>query len=96
MGEKVRPPKQEKVKGYWSYYAVHSLVDGILKDIYIDPEVEQRCVIENHLVKSPGDKVRAFTGANTALGCLLMQFADMKEMLQMMDCPEKWIRVSVI
>lgn len=81
--------------GYWSYYAVHSTEDGILDRIEIDPSVEKANIVENHILKKPGDPIRAFTGANTTLGILLMRFDSMEQMLHMMDHSEEWIRVTV-
>ena len=55
----------------------------------------QRNVIENHILYKPEDKIWAFTGANTTLGILLMQFDNMEQMLRMMDYSEEWITVEV-
>lgn len=90
MGEKIDYCAFGKPKGYYAYYAVHSLTDGILKDVKIK---KPENVIENHLLVKPGDNVKAFTGANSTLGCLLMKFDDMEQMLDMMDNSEKWIEV---
>lgn len=79
--------------GYWSYYAVHSTKDGILDRIEIDPSVEKANIVENHILKKPGDSIKAFTGANTTLGILLMRFDSMEQMLRRMDHSEEWIRV---
>lgn len=95
MGEKVNPPETAKVKGFWSYYAVHSLKDGILEKVEILSDIRQRCVVEDHLLKQAGERVQAFTGANTTLGCLVMKFKSMEEMLDMMDHSEKWCNVVV-
>lgn len=36
-----------------------------------------------------------FAGANTTLGCLIMKFDSMEEMLDMMDNSEKWCKVKL-
>ena len=81
--------------GYWSYFAVHSLSDGILERVEIDPTVEREHIVENHILKQPGDEIKAFTGANTTLGILLMKFDSMEQMLHMMDHSEEWIKVNI-
>lgn len=81
-----------KPDGFYAYYAVHSLKDGILKRVRIRA---QEHILENHLVAKPGDEIKAFTGANTTLGCLIMKFDSMEQMLDMMDCSEKWIEVEL-
>ncbi len=93
MGEDISDVKLEPFNGYYAYYAVHSLKDGILDYIDINKEVLENNIVENHIIKKPGDKIEAFTGANTTLGCLLMKFNSMDEMLDMMDNSSKWIRV---
>ena len=94
MGEKIVIPEETETKGYWSYFAVHSLEDGILDTVEISEEAREK-IVENHLIKKSGDSISTFTGANTTLGCFVMKFSDMDEMLDMMDNSEKWIRVRV-
>ena len=90
MGEEIPSSGFGKPSGFYAYYAVHSLTDGILKEVKIDPKAQ---ILENHLIVKPGDPVKAFTGANTTLGCLLMKFDSMEQMLDMMDHSGKWIQV---
>lgn len=94
MGEVVQIPKDNNPHGYWAYYAVHSNSDGILDGIWISPEAE-KLIVENHITKKKGDIVRAFTGANTTLGCLIMRFDSLKQMLYMMDHSDTWIKVNL-
>ena len=93
MGEKLQPPVSMSGNGYWTYYAVHSLKDGILKKIDISSDVLENNIVENYILKKSGDEIKAFTGANTTLGILLMKFDSMEQMLDMMDNSEKWINV---
>ncbi len=95
MGETIGNISLIEPTGFWAYYAVHSLKDGILKFIDIDSEVQEKNIVENHILAKPGDEVHAFTGANTTLGILLMKFDSMEEMLDMMDNSEKWIKVCL-
>ncbi len=94
MGEKIVLPEETEAQGCWSYFAVHSLEDGILDTVEISEEAREK-IVENHLIKKPGDSISTFTGANTTLGCFVMKFSGMDEMLDMMDNSEKWIRVRV-
>lgn len=93
MGEKIENIDEMQTKGYWAYYAVHSLKAGKLKKIEIAQDVLNNNVVENHILKKEGDEVQTFTGANTTLGILLMKFESMEEMLEMMDNSEKWIQI---
>lgn len=94
MGEQLQAPKAGIDKGYYAYYAVHSLTDGILQEIQISSEAYQH-ILENHILVKPGDHVKAFTGANTTLGILLMRFDSMEQMLDMMDHSENWIKTPL-
>ena len=80
-------------QGFWAYYAVHSYKDGILERIEIKPEVAEKNIVENHIIKTAGDRIYSFTGANTTLGILLMKFDSMEQMLHMMDHSEEWIKI---
>jgi len=95
MGEPIDTTHFGAPSGYWAYYAVHSLHDGILEAIEIDEDVLKNNIVENHILKKPGDEIRAFTGANTTLGILLMKFDSMEQMLHMMDHSEEWIRINL-
>lgn len=92
MGEPIDCTAFGKPDGYYAYYAVHSLRDGILENVQFAPGVQ---IIENHLLVKPGDEVKAFSGANTTLGCLVMKFNSMQEMLDMMDHSQKWCKVNL-
>jgi len=93
MGEPIDCASFGQPQGYWAYYAVHSLNDGILDHVEINEEVLSHNIVENHIIKKPGDEIKAFTGANTTLGILLMKFDSMEQMLHMMDHSEEWIKV---
>lgn len=91
MGENIEL-EEIKPEGYYSYFAVHSLENGILDRVEFSEEGNKH-IIENHLIKKPGDEIKAFTGANTTLGCLVMKFDSMEQMLNMMDHSEDWCNV---
>lgn len=93
MGENIVLPEVNP-QGYFSYFAVHSLKSGILENIDISEEAK-RHIIENHIIKRTGDEISAFSGANTTLGCLIMKFDSMEQMLEMMDHSDKWCKVVV-
>lgn len=90
MGDFIDCGNFGKPQGYYSYYAVHSLTDGVLKEVVIDCPDK---VLDNHLLVKPGDQIKAFVGANSTLGCLVMKFESLEEMLSMMDNSEKWCHV---
>lgn len=94
MGEPIKKDGFGKPQGYYAYFAVHSLTDGVLDRIEYRSDVKD-LILENHVIYNKGDRIKAFTGANTTLGCLLMKFDSMEQMLNMMDHSEEWINVVV-
>ena len=93
MGDPIDYKSFGQPSGFYAYYAVHSYTDGILEEIRFSPEAEKEHILENHILYNPGDSVKAFTGANTTLGILLMRFDSIEQMLHMMDHSEEWIEV---
>lgn len=94
MGEKIEIPAQIQPEGYWAYYAVHSLKDGVLQQVVIDPKVEKNNIVENHLIAHPGDEIHSFVGANSTLGILLMKFNSLEKMLNMIENADEWIQIE--
>ncbi len=93
MGDRIQISPRS-VDGYWSYYAVHSLRDGVLQNISIAPFAQKK-IVESHIIAKAGDNIKAFTGANTTLGILIMKFDSSEEMLDMMDNSDKWIEIKL-
>lgn len=94
MGESIELPEQIKPQGYWAYYAVHSLKDGTLKQVVIDPEVEKAHIVENHLIVKSGEQIHSFVGANSTLGILVMRFDNMEQMIHMIENADEWIQIE--
>ena len=94
MGDAIDIPTQVNPEGYWAYYAVHSLKDGILKQVSIDSEVKKNHIVENHLIAKSGDEVHSFIGANSTLGILIMKFDSLKQMLQMIENADEWLQIE--
>lgn len=95
MGEQVFPPEKTEPLGFAAYFAVHSNDDGVLDHIKIEDEIRKKHIVEEFYLRKPGGRVLPFRGANTSLGCFLMKFESMDQMIKMMDHPEDWIRVVV-
>ena len=92
MGENIDTNKFRSPKGYYSYFAVHSLEDGILDRIEFSEEGKSH-IIENHIINMPGDTIHSFVGANSTLGCLIMKFDSYEQMIHMMDNSQEWCKV---
>ena len=96
MGEKVDEVEISKEnQEFWSYYAIHSTHNGVLKEININQEVLSNNIVESHIIKKPKDRVEAFKGASSALGILIMKFDSLKSMVDMLENSYKWITVCL-
>lgn len=94
MGMDISDIKFTSQNGFWAYYAVHSLKDGILDNIKISEDAKKH-IVENHIIAKKGDTIHTFIGANSTLGILIMKFESMNEMLDMIDNSDKWIKIKL-
>lgn len=66
-------------EGYWMLVQLHSRHSGVYKGLRLDlPEGVE--IIDKDIWIEPGDKVEAFTGANSILGTLVLRFPTSGEM----------------
>ena len=92
MGDYIDISKFGEPMGFYSYFAVHSLKDGVLDKIEFTKDGESH-IIEKHIIKTSGDKISSFIGANSTLGCLIMKFDSFEQMTHMMDNSQEWCNV---
>ena len=81
-------------KGFWSSYMVHSLEDGVYKDLWISERAQSK-IVEKDIFAKPGDPVKKYFGSNDTVGTMIMRFDSHEEMLDMIDNMERDIRVIV-
>jgi biotin carboxylase len=93
MGENIAVESLREPQGFYSYYVVHSIRDGVLDHVEINPEVRRKHVIEEHILSRPGENVYAFTGANKGIETLLMKFENMDQMQYMTEHSEEWVNM---
>ncbi len=86
--------EMKNTKGYYSCYMVHSLQNGVVKEIWYSDEIKNNIIEENIFVKQ-GDRVNKFDGSNHTLGTMIMKFESQNEMLEKMDNMEKYLKVIV-
>ena len=68
------PPLQDPVyHGAWAEVILHGEQDGIFRRVQIAPEL-QPYVVEQNIWVHQGDIVHRFTGANAAIGTLVLEF----------------------
>lgn len=77
--------------GLWAEIILHSDENGRFKGLWIDPACEG-CIVERDLWVSPGDEVERFSGANKAVGTLVVRFAD-RETLNARMADMSWFKI---
>ena len=83
-----------EMKGFYSYYVVHTPRDGRLKRLTFSKNLEKRICLSDVWTK-PGDDVRSFIGANCSLGVLILSFSSGKDMANIMDTIHEHVIVEV-
>ncbi|MCQ2366113.1 MAG: ATP-grasp domain-containing protein [Akkermansia sp.] len=71
VGLPVEGVEQKPFNGAWAIMALHSEKDGVFDRLEISPSLQPH-VAEEALLVQPGDAVRAFRGANDAIGHLIL------------------------
>ncbi len=93
IGEDCSDLKMPKQEGFWAYYALHSLDNGIFKELHIDEEFEKDNLVELHLYVKTGEKISEYIGSNTTVGIMIVKFSSKEEMLEKIDNMDKWVKV---
>lgn len=75
VGDPIEPIFQKPYNGYWAEIILHADQDGLFDHMEISKELPAE-VVEVDLWVKKGDKVRAFFGANDAIGTLVLRFKD--------------------
>lgn len=81
--------------GAWAEVILHSEKDGLFDKLEFADDFEENYVIEKQLWVQPGDQVHAFTGANFAIGTLILRFDDQEMLEGHMSNIDKFVRVVV-
>ena len=94
VGEKAAlEVSQKPYQGYWGECILHSDAEGAFDELVISPELRP-FVYETDLWVERGETVKCFTGANEAIGTLVLRF-DTPEQQQMLDHIQELVKVSV-
>ena len=79
--------------GHWTEIILHSGRDGTFRALEIAPELES-AVVQRDLWVKPGDAVERFSGANKAIGTLVMNFPTREDAEKYM-ADDSWYSVAV-
>lgn len=80
--------------GHFAEVIVHSNRSGRYVGIEIADDVAP-CVVQKDMWLEIGDEVKGFTGANQAIGTLVLRFSSQEQMLKTISNIEYWLKVNV-
>lgn len=87
-------PDEYTIDGSWAEMILHSRKEGRYKGLSISNELK-KYIVETDVWVKIGDKIDDFSGANKALGTLILRFDDKKMMAQVMDKPSEYVSIDV-
>ena len=96
VGDSVVGIEQKAYNGHWAEVILHAGENGIFQNLFVDASAVNAEVIEKDLWIKFGDKVKAFEGANDAIGTLVLKFGSDKELVNAMANLNSWIKIEVI
>lgn len=95
LGMKIDEISQKEYNSNWIEIILHSEKDGMFSSVDIDKNIE-KYLVEKDLWIKYGDNVKSFTGANEAIGTIIMNFGENKELLQeVINNLDKYVKVEV-
>lgn len=95
VGEEVVGVEQKPYEGHWAEVVLHAQYEGVFKELLVNDSVVNAKVIETNLWIAPGDKIRAFKGANDAIGTLVLNFASETELMLALKNIRSWVTIKV-
>ena len=80
---------------YWMGYVVHSNVEGIYKNLWIEAEFKKNNLQRYIPLIEEGSKVETYSGTNCTIGALLASFNTREEMMTVVQDTSRKFRPSV-
>ncbi|MDO4946329.1 MAG: ATP-grasp domain-containing protein [Fibrobacter sp.] len=95
LGMPVENISTPQYDGVWCNYILHSSQKGTLVSVEIDEDFKSKYVRDIGLIVKPGDHIEPFTGANTSLGTLFLQFENRDQLLNALNNEAQWLKISL-
>lgn len=92
LGEPVSDLYQKPYNGFLAEIILHSEKKGVFDSLWICDEIRQNVIEEDLWVKN-GDEVSGFSGANEAIGTLVLHFNNREKMDKVLNEQEKYLKV---
>ena len=82
-------------KGHFAILVLHATKQGVFKGIDVHEYFSSKYILEKETRFNIGEEVKAFTGANAALGTLFLRFDTRDELNEALANQEKWIHIQI-
>ncbi len=92
VGMPVENIEQRDYNGYWAEIILHSEKPGVFDRLWISEEIQEN-VVENDLWIKEGMKVGGFSGANEAIGTLILRFENEERLNEVLYNQQDFVRV---
>lgn len=94
LGEPLEDLEQKEIDGYWAEMILHSDKSGKYGDIYVADEIRHN-IIEQDIWVEKGEQINSFSGADKAIGTLVLKFSTEMEMNRVLDNQKSYVKVIV-
>ena len=91
IGEEIIEIEQKDVNGYWAEIILHSEKKGVFKNLYISEELKNN-IVETDLWIEKDTEVGGFSGANEAIGTLVLKFETEEQLENVINNQDEYIR----
>lgn len=92
VGDPVIGIEQKPYNGYWGEIILHSNKAGVFNELWIDPTIENN-IIEKDIWIEKGAVVGGFSGANEAVGTIVLKFEKEEQLLKVLENQNKYIKI---
>lgn len=86
--------EQKPYNGCWAEVILHSDKAGVFRKLWISEEIAQN-IHEEDLWIQPGDRVGSFTGANEAVGTLVLKFETEESLQEVMADIHRYVKIEL-
>lgn len=92
LGDPVSHMEKKPSPGHWAEIILHGDRSGAFQELLVAKEIQDN-VMEKDIWIKKGDRIDNFSGANKAIGTLVLRFASETQMNQVLDHQEQYIQV---
>ena len=94
LGMELDVIEQKEIKDNWAEIILHSEKEGIFEKLWISEEISSN-IVENDLWIETGAHVGGFSGANEAIGTMVLKFDSQIQMNNVLNNQNNYIKVIV-